>query len=425
MTMSEMENRMVLEVDSGTAYGMTPPTYREELVEVGPGTPMGELMRRYWQPVFRTDLLTDERPHRVRVLGEDLIVFRAKNGRPGLVRERCCHRGTSLHYGRIEEDGIRCCYHGWKFDVEGRCLDQPAEIEGGRNRARIRQPWYPVEERYGLVYAYMGPPEKKPVLPRWAVFENLGPDEYVELRTGPPYGPVTESYTIPPVDFNWLQAYENSTDAPHVPWLHYHHSGDQFTDVKFADAELPPYARIKDLVGGMHVERSKLGVLTATEQTGPHGETLCMAGEAILPNMAHIPHFIDLMYIVPADDRSYTNFMLFRSKIGTSRGGAEEQHNGKTWWDMSEEEHRIRPGDYEAQRSIGQVPAHSQENLSQGDLGLVLLRRRLAEAARSVAEGQDPPGLIFDPAAPPLCSEGFEMMPKEFVRFGQATPEIA
>ena len=106
------------------------------------------------------------------MLGEDLILFRDKTGRPGLVQARCAHRGTTLYYGKVEERGIRCCYHGWLFDVEGRCLEQPCEPEGGRFRDRVRQPWYPVQELYGLVFAYMGPPEKKPVLPRYDAWKS-------------------------------------------------------------------------------------------------------------------------------------------------------------------------------------------------------------------------------------------------------------
>ena len=110
------------------------------------------------------------------MLGEDLILFRDGQGRPGW-STRCCHRGTTLYYGQVEERGIRCCYHGWLFDVEGRCLEQPCEPEGGLKRDRVRQPWYPVEERYGLIFAYMGPPEKKPVLPRYECLEELEPGE--------------------------------------------------------------------------------------------------------------------------------------------------------------------------------------------------------------------------------------------------------
>jgi phenylpropionate dioxygenase-like ring-hydroxylating dioxygenase large terminal subunit len=152
--------------DVGTGFGRPPATHIKSLTEVGPGTPMGNLLRRYWHPVGLGSHAT-ETPREVRVLGEDLILFRDKTGRPGLVQARCAHRGTTLYYGKVEERGIRCCYHGWLFDVEGRCLEQPCEPEGGLFRDRVRQPWYPVREFYGLVFAYMGPPEKKPVLPRY------------------------------------------------------------------------------------------------------------------------------------------------------------------------------------------------------------------------------------------------------------------
>ena len=158
------------QLDIGTGYGRKPSTYLSALTEVGPGTPMGELMRRYWHPVGLASHATAT-PREVRVLGEDLVLFRDKTGRPGLVQARCAHRGTTLYYGKVEERGIRCCYHGWLFDVEGHCLEQPCEPEGGRLRDRVRQPWYPVQERYGLIFAYMGPPEKKPVLPRYECLE--------------------------------------------------------------------------------------------------------------------------------------------------------------------------------------------------------------------------------------------------------------
>jgi len=151
--------------DLGTAYAMRPPATRTELTEVGRGTPMGELLRRYWHPIALAADATVV-PRKVRALGEDLILFRDRHGRAGLLHARCCHRGTTLYYGKVEEDGIRCCYHGWKFDTEGRCLEQPCEPDGGQFRDKVRQPWYPVAERYGLIFAYMGPSEKK-TGPRW------------------------------------------------------------------------------------------------------------------------------------------------------------------------------------------------------------------------------------------------------------------
>ena len=113
-------------MDSGTAYGRQKPSYDAMVVEVGPGTPGGEMLRRYWHPVAVAAEVTS-RPRNVRVLGEDLVLFRDGEGRPGLLYPRCCHRGTTLYYGKVEASGIRCCYHGFLFDVEGRCLDMPCE----------------------------------------------------------------------------------------------------------------------------------------------------------------------------------------------------------------------------------------------------------------------------------------------------------
>ena len=166
-------------MDSGTAYGRAQPLFRRDLTEVGAGTPMGELLRRYWHPLGLAADAGDE-PCRVRVLGEDLILFRDGNGRAGLLYPRCAHRGTTLYYGKVEERGIRCCYHGWLYDVEGRCLEQPCEPGGGARRDRVRQPWYPVEERYGLAFAYLGPPARKPLLPRYACLDELAPGESIE-----------------------------------------------------------------------------------------------------------------------------------------------------------------------------------------------------------------------------------------------------
>src|SRR5471030_823165 len=212
-------------LDTGTGYETKPSTYDAGLTEVGRSTPMGELMRRYWHPVGLVSHATDT-PREVRVLGENLVLFRDKTGRPGLVQARCAHRGTSLYFGKVEETGIRCCYHGWLFDVGGRCLEQPCEPEGGRMRDRVRQPWYPVQELYGLIFAYMGPPEKKPVLPRYACLEDLEAGEFIDsddssIGSG---GPQI-------VSCNWLQHFENVVDPFHVVVLHGTFSGPQFTNM--------------------------------------------------------------------------------------------------------------------------------------------------------------------------------------------------
>ena len=186
---------------------------------------MGNLLRRYWHPIGLTaDASTT--PKEVRALGEDLILFRDRSGRPSLVQARCAHRGTTLYFGKVEERGIRCCYHGWLFDVEGRCLEQPCEPEGGKQRDRVRQPWYPLQERYGLIFAYMGPPEKKPVLPRYEALDVLDDGEFIDADdTSIGSG----GAAIAPC--NWLQHFENVLDAYHVPILHGSFSGTQFTEV--------------------------------------------------------------------------------------------------------------------------------------------------------------------------------------------------
>ena len=137
-----------------SAYGFEIPEHDPELTHVGPGTPGGELLRRYWQPVCVSDDLQDL-PKRVRILGEYLVAFRDGRGKAGLLFFRCSHRGTSLEYGRIEDRGIRCCYHGWLYDTEGNVLDMPLEPAESKFKERIQHPCYPVKEFGGLVFGYL------------------------------------------------------------------------------------------------------------------------------------------------------------------------------------------------------------------------------------------------------------------------------
>lgn len=225
MNPSTAPNKVIpIAVDTGTAYGLPAPSSNATLAQVGAGTPMGELLRRYWHPIGLAADATDT-PSKVRVLGEDLILFRDKGGRPGLVYPHCAHRGTSLYYGKVEERGIRCCYHGWLFDVQGHCVEQPCEPELGRARGKVRQPWYPVQEHYGLIWAYLGPADKKPVLPRYEALERLDEGELLEANDASigGGGPAI-------VPCNWLQHYENLVDPFHVVVLHSTFSGTQFVE---------------------------------------------------------------------------------------------------------------------------------------------------------------------------------------------------
>src|SRR5919202_6962479 len=148
---------------------MLKPELNELLTRTGPGTPMGELFRQYWLPARLTEELpeNDCPPVRVKVLSERLIAFRDRDGRLGLIDEFCAHRGVSLWFGRNEEGGLRCAYHGWKYDVNGRCLEIPSEPDNPKLCERIKLTSYPLVERGGVLWTYMGPPEKQPPLPEW------------------------------------------------------------------------------------------------------------------------------------------------------------------------------------------------------------------------------------------------------------------
>ena len=179
----------------------------EAITRVGPGTPMGELMRRYWQPVLlsREAAEPDCDPVRVRVLGEDLVAFRDTSGRVGLLAEWCPHRLTSLYLGRNEENGIRCVYHGWKFDVNGACVEMPNEPEEYDFKHKVRTTAYPTVELGGVIWAYMGPPAQRPPEPRFEFTQqpetHRGASKVIE-------------------ECNWLQALEGGIDSVHSSFLH-------------------------------------------------------------------------------------------------------------------------------------------------------------------------------------------------------------
>ena len=179
----------------------------ELLTRVGAGTPCGELMRRYWHPVAAVSELEGKWTRRVRLLGEDLVLFRDKQGRIGLITEACPHRRASLALGIPTNDGIRCPYHGWEFGHGGQCLSQPNEPEKSSFRHKITTPAYSVEEMGGMLWAYLGPADKKPLLPR---IDGFVTDGTIRML----------GRTIVPV--NWLQIMENSLDPVHTEWLHGH-----------------------------------------------------------------------------------------------------------------------------------------------------------------------------------------------------------
>lgn len=381
-------------MDTGTAYGLRLGQPLNELAQVGPGTPYGEVLRRYWHPVAKVEDATT-RPVSLRVLGEELVLFRTRKGKAGLLHPRCIHRGASLFYGGVEDEGIRCCYHGWVFDTEGHCLEQPCEPDLGLHRDRVRQPWYPVEEQYGLIWAYMGPPDKKPVLPRYDTLEELAADEQLIVNDQGVGGGGPAQ-----LDFNWLQHWENVMDPFHVPILHARFSGNQFT---------PEMALIPEV----EYEYTPLGVRSIQMRDLGDGRQLRRVTEVIFPNLRVVasPKLASgqtnmIGWVVPMDDTNFRIFTVARDSDPDFLTKLRSTHEGKPWKELTDLEHQRLPGDYEAQKSQGAISLHSEDHLTTTDQGIAMIRRMMAKQHRAVAGGGDPVGVFFDESERLIRIEG-------------------
>ena len=371
-------------MDTGTGYGRGTGTSDADLVEVGPGTRTGEFLRRYWHPFARSDEATDL-PRAVRLLGEDLIVFRDGTGRAGLVVPRCCHRGTTLLYGKVEDAGIRCCYHGWLFDTEGNCLDQPCEPDRGRNLDRYRQPWFPVVEYHGLLFAYLGPPERRPVFPRYDIFEDLAVDEEIVIIDHFAFGGPVEA------ECNWFQTHENSMDPYHVFILHNAISGPQF------HPDLQNWPQIDWQV-------TDTGVTATATRTLSDGRVLRRVTETRIPTIRVIPtptltytgKTNNLSWAVPIDETHTKVYAMVRKPKGQAAQGLPVYAGDKTWFELSPEEHQRFPGDLEAQVGQGAITWHSTEHLATSDRGVAMVRRQFRQQLEVVDAGGEPIGVTFD-----------------------------
>ena len=371
--------------NNGSAYGRPAQKPNKLLTEVGPGKPLGELMRRYWQPIAVSREVRDL-PRMVRVLGEELVLFRDRKGRAGLLYPRCMHRGTTLYYGLVEEQGIRCCYHGWLFDVEGNCLEMPCEPGGGRRRDLVRQPWYPVEERYGLVFAYMGPLDKKPVLPRYDNLEEL--EDGYEIYSYIGGLGSTGDFSLEVAPYSWLHMNDNVMDPYHVYILHSKMTGPQFAK----EFELQP--RVKFF-------KTDEGVCYSAVRDLGDGRSVDRVSSWLMPNIMSVPDIYlkegqssMISWSVPMDDSHFIQAMAMKMPRGTVFEGIKL--NGKSWGEMTMEEHQRTPGDYEAQAGQGPISLHSEEHLVTSDRGITMQRRMLKEQIKHVRAGGDPIGVSFD-----------------------------
>jgi phenylpropionate dioxygenase-like ring-hydroxylating dioxygenase large terminal subunit len=376
-----------------SGYGLTGAVPQEnvELTRVTLGSPMGELLRRYWQPVCLSSDI-DELPKFTRILGEELVAFRDKAGRVGVLDAHCAHRGASLEYGRVEENGIRCCYHGWLYAVDGSCLEMPGEPPTSTQRNRIAQPAYPAREYGGLVFAYMGPPDKQPLFPRFDILEREGWKLFGYRNMS--RGAVAEC--------NWLQIQENAMDPIHTAFLHSTISTRHFTDIY---ATLPQLEFKETPYGMKYVRTAKL----------PSGRTFERVQEVFTPNMRSIadnltpdrPHSERSTLIgwwVPVDDTHTIGFHIEgydasdQEKVTTFSRAKEGRTAG------TQEKHRDyadtqrNPDDKEAQVSQRPIAVHALEHLGTTDRGVVMFRRMLRRALEEMKAGRDPQNVFRDPA---------------------------
>jgi len=347
------------------------PAEDEELTRVGPGTPCGEYLRRFWQPIVFAEELRDL-PRRLRIMGEDLVAFRDKRGAIGLLELHCPHRGTSLEFGLISEKGIRCCYHGWLFDIDGTILETPGEPLDGTLKDRLFHGAYPVHEYQGLIFAYMGPPDKQPDFPLLDTFDLAG----YQLRARPG--------TIWPC--NWLQVKENSMDPAHLAFLHTLPGSEGFTDDLGALGE---WDWMETPVGMVYIDTRRQG-----------DRVWVRVADFIPPNIHQFPPNADPMalrttpnrpaattWAVPIDDTHTMQIGFRRAPEGRElRRDAGFGQDGERPYEARQ---RV-PGDYDAQASIhGGVASHGLEHLAATDRGVMMLRNMIRRGIQATQNGTD------------------------------------
>jgi nitrite reductase/ring-hydroxylating ferredoxin subunit len=359
-----------------------------ELTHVGPGTPCGEYLRRFWQPIITSEELRDL-PRRLRILGEDLVVFRDRSGAVGLLELYCAHRGTSLEFGLVCDKGLRCCYHGWRFDVDGKILETPGEPLDSTLKDRLYHGAYPVQEYNGLVFAYMGPPDKQPHFPLLDTFNLPG----YQLIACP-------GYTWP---CNWLQVKENSMDPAHLAFLHTLPGSEGFTGDLGALGE---WDYLETPAGMVYIDTRR-----------QEDRVWVRVADFIPPNIHQFPPNADPMaqrtgvnrptatrWAVPIDDTHTMQIGFNRAPVGRDvrRGAGFGQDGNRPY----EERQRI-PGDYDAQVSIhGSMARHSLEHLASTDRGVTMLRNMIRRGIRAVQAGADPKhGILHDGQVIPTYSQ--------------------
>ena len=352
-----------------------------ELTEVGAGTPSGELLRRYWHPVHITAEVGDL-PKLIRILGEELVLFKDLSGNYGLVHKKCPHRRASLEFGRCEQHGIRCCYHGWVFGVDGTVLEIPGEPDGSEHvrhaMEHVHLGAYPVREFRGLLFAYLGPPEEIPAFPFYDTYEI--PDL------------VMTPYAIP-FNCNWIQVLDAIVDPVHTAFLH----ESQFSDGFGKLGAIEFYHRDKIRFLGTASRRVGENIwVRVNELILPN---FTQAGAAFACDGTELRHFgrsAFTRWVVPLDDRHTMAFAWgnFGDRADphefNTLEGMQRIEQGEVL-DRTYEERQRRPGDVEAVEGMGSIADQEKEFLLPGDKGVSLYRRQLRQLARNLQKGEAPP----------------------------------
>jgi 5,5'-dehydrodivanillate O-demethylase len=361
----------------------------ELLTRIGPGTPMGGLMRRYWHPIAALAEMKDAWTKRVRLLGEDLVLYRDRSGAFGLIAEACPHRRASLAYGIPTIAGIRCPYHGWQFDASGACVDQPNEPAESNFKSKIQTPAYPVEELGGLLFAYLGP-EPRPLLPRLDGLVAPGAIRMIGRAVVP---------------CNWLQIMENSVDPVHTEWLHGHLHEFQAEALgeKVAIAKHHVKIGFDEFEYGIYKRRLLEGQSEDTDDWKT-GHPMVFPTILAVGNVSDAVRMHAFQIRVPMDD-THTLHLWYNAYVPLN-GAHVPQHlldevpvydvpftdaQGNYLIDL------IDAQDIMAWVSQGPIADRTRETLGSTDRGVTLLRRMLRRELQNVEAGKDPIGVIRDP----------------------------
>ncbi len=400
---------------------MAKTTTHQELTQVGPGTIMGDFMRQYWIPAaISAELEPDGEPIRLALLGEPLIAFRDSSGRVGVMDHRCPHRCASLFLGRNEDDGIRCIYHGWKFDTDGNCVDMPNVPESRDFKAKVKAKAYKAVERNGLIWVYMGPRDEAPPLPM--IESTLLPECDVQIN-------------FVQRECNWLQALEGDIDTSHFGFLHFGNlQRDDFTD------DDPMRYTVENRAPDYHVGETPWGTSYGAYRPAGVGQTYWRFANFMFPFWTQQPQGKFPMHVhargwIPLDDTHtmYVN-IFWKQAMSTARTlkdgspwpgakpGFDYLPNTTDWfgrwrlaanasndWGLDREAQRngaifsgidgIHLQDQAVTESMGGIVDHTLEHLSPSDQMITRTRRRLLRAARDLSErGTTPPG-VDDPEA--------------------------